>query len=204
MHAFLAGDADVLVSTTIIESGIDIPQANTLDRRALRHARAEPALPDPRARRPLRRHGARLPSLSGRVGADAGGTGAACDPRRPHRAGSRVPDRDARPRDPRRRRPARGRAVGARRRARVRALRRDAERGGGRALGAGARRGAARSGSTRASTPSFPPRTSRRKRSRSTCTAGSRSSSTTTSCASSARASRTDTARCPSRSRTSS
>ena len=29
MHAFLAGDADVLVSTTIIESGIDIPQANT-------------------------------------------------------------------------------------------------------------------------------------------------------------------------------
>ena len=30
MHAFLRGDADVLVSTTIIESGIDIPQANTL------------------------------------------------------------------------------------------------------------------------------------------------------------------------------
>ena len=30
MMAFLAGDADVLVSTTIIESGLDIPQANTL------------------------------------------------------------------------------------------------------------------------------------------------------------------------------
>jgi transcription-repair coupling factor (superfamily II helicase) len=30
MIAFLRGDADVLVSTTIIESGIDIPQANTL------------------------------------------------------------------------------------------------------------------------------------------------------------------------------
>jgi len=30
MHSFLAGDADVLVSTTIIESGLDIPQANTL------------------------------------------------------------------------------------------------------------------------------------------------------------------------------
>ena len=28
--SFLRGDADVLVSTTIIESGIDIPQANTL------------------------------------------------------------------------------------------------------------------------------------------------------------------------------
>src|SRR5262249_60094059 len=27
---FLRGDADVLVSTTIIESGLDIPQANTL------------------------------------------------------------------------------------------------------------------------------------------------------------------------------
>src|SRR5207253_3105016 len=30
MVEFLAGDADVLVSTTIIESGLDIPQANTL------------------------------------------------------------------------------------------------------------------------------------------------------------------------------
>jgi transcription-repair coupling factor (superfamily II helicase) len=30
MLTFIAGDADVLVSTTIIESGLDIPQANTL------------------------------------------------------------------------------------------------------------------------------------------------------------------------------
>jgi transcription-repair coupling factor (superfamily II helicase) len=30
MLSFLAGDADVLVSTTIIESGLDIPEANTL------------------------------------------------------------------------------------------------------------------------------------------------------------------------------
>ena len=30
MHAFVAGKADVLVSTTIIESGLDIPNANTI------------------------------------------------------------------------------------------------------------------------------------------------------------------------------
>src|SRR6202008_4645004 len=30
MHSFLRGDADVLVSTTIIESGTDLPQANPL------------------------------------------------------------------------------------------------------------------------------------------------------------------------------
>lgn len=30
MHAFIAGDADVLLCTTIIESGIDIPRANTI------------------------------------------------------------------------------------------------------------------------------------------------------------------------------
>src|SRR5262249_49085876 len=30
MLSFLGGDADVLVSTTIVESGLDIPQANTL------------------------------------------------------------------------------------------------------------------------------------------------------------------------------
>ncbi|MEO8353817.1 MAG: helicase-related protein, partial [Chthoniobacteraceae bacterium] len=30
MHTFVSGDADVLVSTTIIESGLDIPNANTI------------------------------------------------------------------------------------------------------------------------------------------------------------------------------
>ena len=55
MHAFLRGDADVLVSTTIIESGIDIPQANTLIVERADMLGLAAALPDPRPRRPLRR-----------------------------------------------------------------------------------------------------------------------------------------------------
>ena len=197
MHAFLAGDADVLVSTTIIESGIDIPQANTL---IVERADVLGL--------------SQLYQIRGRVGrsdvtahaylfypdatrADAGGTGAPRDARRPHRARGRLPDRDARPRDPGCRRPARRRAVRPRRGARVRALRRDAQRSGRRALRARRAPPCARCASTPGSTRSSPPRTSPPRPSRSTCTAGSRSSSTTTSCASSAPASRTATGRCP-------
>ena len=126
MHSFLRGDADVLVSTTIIESGPRHPAGEHADRRARGRARARPALPDPRARRPLGRARARLPLLSRLAGADAGGARAAGDARRPHRARRGLCDRDARPRDPRRRRPARGGAVRPRRRARLRALRRAA------------------------------------------------------------------------------
>ena len=77
MMGFLRGDADVLVSTSIIESGIDIPQANTLivDRADL--LRAQPALPDPRPRRPLARARLRVPAVSERGGADARGGGPA-------------------------------------------------------------------------------------------------------------------------------
>ena len=49
MLAFLRGDADVLVCTTIIESGIDIPQANTLIVERADIVRPGAALPDPRA-----------------------------------------------------------------------------------------------------------------------------------------------------------
>ena len=135
MHSFLRGDADVLVSTTIIESGIDIPQANTLIVERADVLGLEPALPDPRPGRPLRRDRARLPALSGRDGALAGGARAPLDAGRPHRARRRLPDRDARPRDPRRRRPPRRRAVRPCRGARLRALRRDARRGRRRAAG---------------------------------------------------------------------
>ena len=150
MHAFLRGDADVLVSTTIIESGLDIPQANTL---IVERADALGL--------------AQLYQIRGRVGRsdvtayaylfypDAreltpGGARAARDARRPHRARRRLRDRDARPRDPRRRRAARRRAVGPRRGARLRALRRDAARGGRRARRASGASPRARCGSTRA------------------------------------------------------
>ena len=43
MLDFLRGDADVLVCTTIIESGIDIPQRQHADRRARRHASGWPS-----------------------------------------------------------------------------------------------------------------------------------------------------------------
>ena len=57
-----AGDADVLVSTTIIESGHRHPAGEHADRRAGGRARARPALPDPRPRRPLGRPRPRLPA----------------------------------------------------------------------------------------------------------------------------------------------
>ena len=175
MHAFLRGDADVLVSTTIIESGLDIPQANTL---IVERADALGL--------------AQLYQIRGRVGRsdqvahaylfypDASeltpeARARLADARRPHRARRRLLDRDARPRDPRRRRSARRRAVGPRRRARVRALRRAAGRGGRRAL---RRSGASPRGPfawTRASTRTSRRATSRPRRSRSTCTGGSRS-----------------------------
>ena len=130
MLGFLRGDADVLVSTSIIESGIDIPQANTLivDRADLFGL-------------------SQLYQIRGRVGRSrerayayllypsaAALTQEAADrlvrAQRLHRAGRRLQGRDARPRAARRRQPARRRAVRPRRRARLRALHADARRGG--------------------------------------------------------------------------
>ena len=158
MIKFLAGDADVLVSTTIIESGLDIPQANTLiveraDQLGLSQLyqiRGRVGRSDVLAHAYLFYPDAR--ELTPR------GARAARDARRPHRARRRLRDRDARPRDPRRRRPARRRAVGPRRRARLRALRRDAARGRRRALRAAARSRRGRYASTRASTRTSRPR----------------------------------------------
>ena len=186
MHAFLAGDADVLVSTTIIESGIDIPQANTL---IVERADALGL--------------SQLYQIRGRVGrsdvtahaylfypdadrADPGGARAPGDARRPHRARRRLPDRHARPRDPGRRRPARCRAVRATLRLSGSSSTSRCSTKPSRSSPARLARPSAPSASMRASTRSSPPRTSPPRHSRSTCTGASRSSSTTTSSASSA------------------
>ena len=111
MLDFLRGDVTCSCSTTIIESGLDIPQANTLivERADLLGL-------------------AQLYQIRGRVGRSASRRTPICfiptpreltaeararlTRRRPHRARRRLRDRDARPRDPRRGRPARRRAVG--------------------------------------------------------------------------------------------
>ena len=185
---FLRGDADVLVSTSIIESGIDIPQANTLivDRADLFGL-------------------SQLYQIRGRVGRSrerayayllypsaAALTQEAADrlsrAERLHRARRGLQGRDARPRAARRRQPARRRAVRPRRGARLRALHADARRGGARDGPGRGRRGArpSRCAWTSTSTPTSRPTTSRTSRPRSTCTAGSRArarSPSWTSCA---------------------
>ncbi len=90
MMDYLRGGADVLVCTSIIESGIDIPQANTL---IVEHAdtlRARPALPDPRPRGPQPRARVRLPAVRLRRGAHAGGGAAAVGAVGLHRARARA------------------------------------------------------------------------------------------------------------------
>ena len=104
MIGFLRGDADVLVSTSIIESGHRHPAGQHADRRPRGHVRPQPALPDPRAGRPLARARLRVPALSQRRGADAGGRRPARRAVGLHRARRRLQGRDARPRAARRRR----------------------------------------------------------------------------------------------------
>ena len=131
MMDFLRGDTGVLVSTTIIESGLDIPQANTLIvERADRLGLAQLYQIRGRVGRSRERAYAYLLYPSAEALTRRGG-GAAGDAVRLHGARVRVQDRDARPGDPRCGQPARRRAVGSRGRGRLRALHADAR--GGRA-----------------------------------------------------------------------
>ena len=129
MVEFLRGDLDVLVATTIIESGLDIPQVNTLIiERADVLGLAQ--LYQIRGRvGPWRERRPRLPHVPGRERALRGGARAPGGARRLHGARLGLPRRAARSRAARRRQPARRRAVGPRRGGRLRALLRPARRG---------------------------------------------------------------------------
>ena len=205
MLSFLRGEADVLVATSIIESGIDIPQANTLIvERAEIFGLAQLYQIRGRVGRSQRAR-LRLPAVPQRRRADRGGDQAPERAQRLHRARRRLQDRDARPRDPRRGQPAGRRAVRPRRGARLRALPGDARRGRprdgrhagrrrARARAPGRQRRRLRAGrlrALRAGQGRRPPprgRRARRRRPRACCATSSRIAS----------------ARCPSRWRTSS
>ncbi len=154
MMDYLRGEHDVLVCTSIIESGIDIPQANTL---IVEHADAFGL--------------SQLYQIRGRVGRSRErayaylmyDSAAALTPDAAQRLaalsdytelGAGLSRGDARPRAARRRQPARRRAVRARRRARLRAVHADARRS--RPPGRAGRRGRDRpggGGSARARAP---------------------------------------------------
>ena len=90
MRRFKAGEFDVLVSTTVIEVGIDVPNATVIVDRARRALRAGAAPPAARPRRPRRGAGPLLPRgarLDGRGGVPAPARARAHDRRLPHRRG---------------------------------------------------------------------------------------------------------------------
>ncbi len=188
---------DVLVCTTIIESGIDMPSVNTLDRRPGRPPRARPAPPDPRPGGPGRPAGLRLPLPSGGPRPVRAGLRAAAHHRRAHRAGLRLQDRHARPRDPGGGQPVGVGPVGAHRRRGLRPLRAAGGRGGGRGTGGAAARRRRRSRSTSPATrtcrrTTSPPRTPASRR-----TAGWPPRCPSTTSTTSGPSGPTGTARCP-------
>ena len=144
---------DVLVCTTIVESGLDVSNANTMIIERADTLGLSPAAPAARPGRPLPRAGLRLLPLPGGEAAHrdrpraAGDAGPALRPRRRHG------DRDEGPRDPRRRQPARRRAVRPHRRRRLRPLRPAGRRGGAASSAATASPSSTRSASSCPSTP---------------------------------------------------
>ena len=119
------------------------PERQHADRGAGRPARPGPAAPDPRPGRPGPRAGVRVLPLPAGEAADRAGARAAGHHRAAHRAGRRHVRGDEGPGDPRRRQPARRRAVRAHRGRRLRPVRADGRRGGaGSSRASGRRRSA--------------------------------------------------------------
>ena len=83
MMRFWDREADVLVSTVIIESGLDVPNANTLVVDAAQTARPVADVPAPRARRAEPRARVRVLLLPAAARAHGGGARAAHDDRTP-------------------------------------------------------------------------------------------------------------------------
>ena len=185
MLSFVRGEHDCLVATTIIESGIDIPSANTLivgaPTSSARRRRTRSAAGGPQPGTRVRLHALSLPEL---LTADGRPPGHAL---RQHRAGLGLPRRNARPRDPRRRQPARRRAAISPPSASSSTAR--CSRTPPRRCGRGSRRGrgsgpsASPYGSSSTWTPTCRATTSPGKPPRSTCTGGSPRPASAASCA---------------------
>ena len=139
-----AGRFDVLVCTTIIESGLDIPNANTIIIARADTLGPGAALPAARTGRPLGPARVRLPAAPARAAALSGRAQAAARHLLRLRPGGRLPDRPLRPRDPRRGQHPGRRAARLHGRGRLRALHPDAGRGGRRGARPGDRAGAGR------------------------------------------------------------
>ena len=130
MNAFYDGQYDILLSTTIVESGLDIPTRQHADRPPRRHVRPGAALPAPRPHRPL--EAPRLFALhrAGDAHADRDRRAAAESAAIARHARRRLPARQPRPRHPRRRQSSGRRAVRPHQGGRLRALPADAGGGG--------------------------------------------------------------------------
>ena len=205
MIAFADGAADVLVCTTIIESGLDIPNANTIviDRADTLGLAQLYQLRGPG--RPVVPARLRLPAVP--AARAAVGRGAQAAPGDLQRLGARrrVPDRAVRPRDPRRRQHPGRRAVRAHGGGRLRPLLAAAGRGGRDPKGVAARAGRRssrrrRPSSTCRSRRTCPTTTSPTRPRSWSSTGGSRGRARPATSPRSARRSSTASGRCPTRS----
>ena len=111
MEEFAAGELDVLVATTIIESGIDNPHTNTLIIEDAQRLRPRADVPAEGPRGPLVHPGLRLLHVPRERASDRGGRRAPHRHQRAPGSGQRHAHRHARSGDPRRRLPAGRRAV---------------------------------------------------------------------------------------------